>query len=217
MNCSQARDQLPALLYDGLAPADATLVQTHLGGCPVCRQEFAESQRVRCALNNVPVPPVSVDVSRVFQQAAALQQRRARRWRSATVAVCGLAAALLLVVLLRLEFRFDAHQLVVRWADSPQEQTPIPLPTPEPTVIVRREVVTNPEVEEQLRVIRDTLHALAGSLDTRDAQFRQAVGQLETRLESLRMQDGRRWSENDRNFAALYNAVFFIPKQGVKQ
>jgi hypothetical protein len=218
MTCKEVRELLPTLLYDNPPPADADAVRTHLASCSACSQEYAELERVRHALDSVPVPPVSVNVSCVFQQAAVLQQRRARRLRRATVAVCALAAALLLVVLLRLEIRFDAHQLVLRWGDASKEQPLIERqPAPEPTVIVQREVVTNPEVEEQLRVIRDMVHALAGSLDTRDARVWKAVGQVETRLEALRLQDTRRWSENDRYISALYKTIFPDSQRGEKQ
>jgi hypothetical protein len=165
----------------------------------------------------VAVPAVSVDVSRVFQQAAAMQQRRARRWRRATVAVFALAAALLLVVLLRLELRFDVHQLVIRWGKVPKEEPLVQQQTPEPKVIVHREIVANPELEEQLRVLRDMVHALAGSQEARDAQLRQVMGLMQARFESLQLQDSRRWSENDRNFATLYKAVFFPVKRGENQ
>jgi hypothetical protein len=217
MNCNQARELFPALLYDNPADADAVAAREHLAGCPACRQEFAELQHVRQTLDAVAVPAVSVDVSRVFQRAAALEQRRARRWRRAAVAVCALAASLLLVVVLRLELRLDAHQLVIRWGEMPEEPPIIAPPTPEPTVIVQREIVTDPKVEEQLRVLHDTVHALAGSQETRDQQLRLVMGLMQARFESLQLLDTRRWSENDRNFAALYKAVFFPAKGGENQ
>jgi len=217
MNCNEARELLPALLYDNPPPVNADAVRAHVDSCPACRQEFAELEHVRTALSTVVVPTVSVDISRVFQQAAALQQRRARRWRRATFAVCGLAAALLLVVLLRLEFRFDKRELVIRWGDVPRKQPLDAPPVPEPRVIVQREIVANPDVDEQLRVLRDTVHALAGSIETRDAEFRQVLILLKTRFDTLQVQDTRRWSDNDRQFAALYKAVFFPAKRGENQ
>ena len=217
MTCNEARGLLPALLYDKPPPANADVVRAHITGCPACRQELAEMERVRHALDAVAVPAGSVDVSRVFQQAAALQQRRARRWRRATVAVCGLAAALLLVLLLRLELRFDANKLVIRWGEVPIQQPPVEQPIPEPKIIAQREIVANPELDEQLRVLRDMVHALAGSQEARDAQLRQVMGLMQARFETLQMQDSRRWSENDRNFATLYKAVFFPAKQGENQ
>jgi putative zinc finger protein len=216
MNCTPFRERLPELLYNNLPSADASAIQAHLIACLGCRHEFAELERARQALDIVAVPSITVDISRLMQQAAALDQRRARRWRRATLTVCGLAAALLLVVLLRMEIRFDAHQLVLRWGSAPPPEAH-QNPPPEPSVIVQREIVSSPDVEEQLRVIRDTLHALAGSLDTRDIQLRQTLGQLETRLETLRLQDGRRWNDTERNVAALYKAVFILPNRGERQ
>jgi hypothetical protein len=217
MNCTEARELLPALLYDNPPSADAEAVRTHLATCAACRGEYAELERLRQALDAVAVPTIAVNVSRVFQDAAALQHRRARRWRRATVALCALAASLLLIVCLRLELRIDAHQLVIRWSDVPKEQPLVASPAPEPTVIVRQEFVTDPKVEEQLRVLHDTVHALAGSQETRDARLRQVMGLMQARFETLQLQDTRRWSENDRNFAALYKAVFFPAKRGENQ
>src|SRR5262249_11206759 len=161
-------------------------------------------ERVRNALDAVAVPAVSVDVSRVFQQAAALQQRRARRWRRAAVAACGLAAALLLVVLLRLELQLDAHQLIVRWGEVPQGPPLVRPPTHETMAPLRGKIVLTTEFEEHLGVLRATVLPLAGSLETGDAQLRLVLDERGTRFAKLQMQVSRRWSENDRQFAALY-------------
>jgi anti-sigma factor RsiW len=217
MNCTEARDLLPALLYGHAPSTDAEGVRTHLSNCAACRGEFAELERVRRALDSVPAPAVAVDLPRIFQEAAAVQQRRARRWRRATVAACALAASLLIVVLMRLEVRADANQLVVRWGDAPKEQPLIEQPRPEPTVIVQREVVFEPEVEGQVRILRDMVHALAGSIENRDAQLVQILALLKSRFDTLQVQDTRRWSENDKNFAALYKAVFFPKNSGENQ
>src|SRR5260370_39931363 len=119
MNCTPFRERLPELLYSNPPPADVSAIQAHLTACPGCRQELAELEHMHKALDAVAVPPVTVDISRLLQQAAALDHRRTRHWRRSTIVVSGLAAALLLVVLLRMEVRFDAHQLVVRWGAAP--------------------------------------------------------------------------------------------------
>jgi anti-sigma factor ChrR (cupin superfamily) len=218
MNCTEVRELLAGVAYGDAASAEASAVHQHLASCSTCQAELEELDRVRRTLDAIPGPaPVSIDLARLFQQAAAHQKRRMRRWRRAAAAVCGLAAALLLVLLLRMEIRIEAHELVLRWGEKPPESLPDSFPKAEPTVIVRREVIGNPEMEEQLRVIRETLHALAGNLDARDAVVRQKLGQLETRLEAVRRQDGQRWNETERNVAALYKAVFILPKRGENQ
>src|SRR6059058_3105094 len=115
MNCSEAREFLPLLLYDDVPAAEAKAVHDHLAGCAMCRKEFADFQHVRIALGRAPASTTQVDLPRLFRDAAARQARHARRWRRATVAVCSLAAALVLVVLLRLEVRVGAHEFVLRW------------------------------------------------------------------------------------------------------
>src|SRR5437879_13596323 len=116
MNCSEVRDLLPLLLYGDVPGAQATAIQGHLASCATCRREFAELQQIRVALDRAPAPASQVDLPRLFEESAARQARRARRWRLAAVAVCGLAAALLVVVRLRLAVAVAANQLVRRWA-----------------------------------------------------------------------------------------------------
>ncbi len=218
MNCTQVRDLFAGVVYGDASSADTEVVRQHLASCVTCQAEWEELERVRRILDSAAgPPPVSIDLARLFQRAADQQRRRMRRWRRAATAVCGLAAGLLLVLLLRMEIRVEAHELVLRWGQKAQKASPVEIPKTEPTVIVRREVIANPEMEEQLRVIRETLHALAGSLDARDVMVRQKLSQLETRLEAVRRQDGQRWNETERNVAALYKAVFVLPKRGENQ
>jgi predicted anti-sigma-YlaC factor YlaD len=216
MNCTQARDLLPLLLYGGLDASEASRVQSHMTTCPACRDMQAALQRLGRTLDTLPAPTIQVNLPRLYQAAAALQRRRARRWRWTAAAVCGLAAALLLVVLLRLEVRVQAHQVVLSWGPaSPAEATSLPVEAVQ-TVIVRHENGLSPELEEQLRVARATLHALADNQDSRDARLQERVAELETRLERMRFQDGQRWSETERSVAAMYTALFVMPKKGEK-
>jgi hypothetical protein len=218
MKCTEVRDLLTGVVYGDASSADTEVVRQHLASCVTCQTEWAELGRVRRTLDSAAgPPPVAIDLAWLFQQAANHQRRRMRRWRRTAVAVCGLAAALFFVFLLRMEIRVEPHELILRWGKKSEEPSPVALPRAEPTVIVRREVIGNPEMEEQLRVIRETLHALAGNLDARDAQVRQKLSQLETRLEAVRRQDGQRWNETERNVAALYKAVFILPKRGENQ
>jgi hypothetical protein len=217
MTCTQARDLLPLLLYGGLEATEVARVQSHLTVCPACRDAQAALQGITRALDTLPAPTAQVDLPRLLQDAAALQLRRARRWRRATAAVCGMAAALLLVVLLRLEIRMQAHQLFVRWGAAPPVEPLSPPTETVRTVVIRQENGVSPELEEQLRVARATLHALADNLDSRDTRLQERVADLEARLERMRFQDGQRWSETERSVAAIYKAVFVLPNRGEKQ
>jgi hypothetical protein len=213
MNCAEARNRLPGLLYGDLPRGEASALRAHLAACPACRQELAALEGVRRALDTVPAPAVQVDLPRLYREAAARQVRRAGRWRWAAVA-CGAAAAVLLIVLgLRLEVRVEAHQLVVSWGAAPEKDVPVP-PAPAPRAD-RSEPPPSPEVEERLRVLSELIHALADDVAARDQQQEQRVDQLRARLDDLQRQGNRRWSEMDRNVAALY-AAHFLAKKGEK-
>jgi hypothetical protein len=214
MNCPEAHDRLAALLYGDLEPTEANPLRAHLANCPACRQEHAALDHLRRALDAVPVPAVQVDHLRLYREAAARQVRAARRWRWAAVACGAAAAALLLLVLgLRLEVRVDAHQLVVRWGAAPKKGADTLRP-PAPRVEAP-EPPPSPEVEERLRVLSELIHALADDVEARDEYQQERVARLQARLDELQRQGNRRWSEMDRNVAALY-AAHFLTKQGEK-
>lgn len=219
MNCSHARDQLPLMLYGELDTESARAVRDHLAACPSCQREHAALQGVRRELDNVPALQVNVDLPQLFQEAAARQARQMRRWRRAAVAVTGIAAALVLIVLLRLEVRVDANQLTLRWGAVPAETVSPTIPAPE--VVVLHETTMPPDLEERLQWMSDTLHALADSLDVCDARMRQGLeGRLDTleaRVELMRRQNGQRWNDTERSVAAIYKAMFVLPNKGEKQ
>jgi predicted anti-sigma-YlaC factor YlaD len=221
MNCSQVRDHLPLLLYGDLDGETVRMVQAHLARCPPCQRERAALQRVRRELDAVPSPEVSVDLPRLFQEAASRQARQIRRWQRAAFAVTGIAAALVLFVALRLEVRVGANQFTLRWGTAPAEAMSPPTTAPVSEVVVRHETTMSPELEERLHWMSDTLHALADSLDVRDARMRLSlegrVDTLEAHLENLRRQNGQRWNDTERSVAAIYKAMFVLPNKGEKQ
>jgi hypothetical protein len=210
MNCPEASDRLPALLYGDLQPAEASALQEHLATCAACRRRHAALERVRCALDTVPAPEVQVDVPRLYREAAARQLRRARRWRGAAVACAAVAALLLAVLGLRIQVRVEGQQLVVRWGAVPVNDA-VPVPAPAQRV----QPPPSPEVEERLCVLSELIHALADEVEARDEQEQQRVARLQARLDELQRQDNRRWNETERNVAALY-AAQFIAKKGEK-
>jgi predicted anti-sigma-YlaC factor YlaD len=221
MNCSQIRDQLPLLPYGDLDSDVACAVQAHLSSCPLCQREYTALGQVRRQLASVPSPQVTVDLPRLFQEAVARQVRQIRRWRRAALAVTGIAAAVVLVMVLRLEVRLDPNQLTVRWGTASAEPVLPATPAPAPEVVVRHETVPSPDLQERLHWMSDTLHALADSLDLRDARMRQSlegrVDTLEARIELMRRQNGQRWNDTERSVAAIYKAMFVLPNKGEKQ
>jgi hypothetical protein len=207
MNCAKVRTHLHALVYGDLGSAEAAQVETHCVSCAACRKERAALQRLRQSLNTLPAPTTHVDLSRLYADAAGLQQRQLRRWRRAAVALLGAAAVLLLLLGLRLEIRVDAGQLVVRWGAAPEKAfTPLPP--------INNDVVSAPTTinTEEFQLMKDLIHALAADGDTRDRRWQQEVTTLQARLALLQ----ERSQQRDRVVAALYSAQFIPRDKGEK-
>jgi hypothetical protein len=201
-------------LYGDLDAREAAEVRDHLAGCPPCRHELAALRQLRQALDGVPVPPIAVDLPRLYQQAAARQQRQARRWRRAALAVCGLAAALALVLLARVEIRCDHQQLVVRWG-APVETAVAPTPQAPATPVTAPQSAPLPAgLQERLQLLDELVHALAADVQGRDAEQQRRIARLQVRLEELQAQAGRRLYETERQVRALYVAQFQPPPKG---
>jgi anti-sigma factor RsiW len=218
MNCTQAREALPGLLYGDLPPDETTAVQGHLADCSVCRTEYTALQRLRKALDTAPpVPAVQVDLPRLYQQAGQFQERRLRRWRRAALAAFAAAAVVLLLFGLSLELRVQGHQLVVRWGSPPPEGvTPTPAPQP-----VRQDVAQVPPSvvlvsEEELRLMKDLIHALAADVKSRDRQQQEALTRLQLRLEALQTLSNRRWADTERTHTVFYTALFGPREKGAR-
>ena len=208
MNCTDARAQLPELLYGDPTPALTAEMREHLAGCLACRERFAELEQVRGSLDAMPAPVVQVDLARLYRTAADRQVRRLRRWRRAALAAGAVAALLLLGFGLRLEARVESHQLVLRWGGGPVEEKQ---PAPAPTVMER--IRPDPELEERIGVLSAVLHALAEQAQERDARQQQLFAGLLTRLDNLQWTGNARWNETQR-VAARVAAQFGSPPPG---
>jgi anti-sigma factor RsiW len=200
MTCTDVRAALPALLYGELPAVEADALHAHLAGCPACRAEHDALRRLGGALDAVTAPAVRVDLERLYQEAARLQARRLRCWRRAALACCGVAAVTLVVLALKLEVRVDAQQVVVRWGPPP---VVVPMPAPAPAAIVPPAAV--PAVSpEEVRLVKQLVHALAEDVADRDRQGQQALRALEERLDALQRTDQERWNATERYVSALY-------------
>ncbi|HEY7154424.1 MAG TPA: zf-HC2 domain-containing protein [Gemmataceae bacterium] len=199
MKCTDARASLPLLIYGDLPPEEEAELRNHLASCPICRREQEAIQGVRRLLDAAPVPAVEVDVPRLFQSVAARQARRLRRWRRIALAAGAVAAALLLVLGLRLQIRVEARQLVVRWGE-PHRVAPAPV-TP-------KTIVTTPalyaETEAELTVLRELVHALKQDADDRDQLFQERLDRLEGHVQAIQRLADRRWNATEKNMDALY-------------
>src|SRR5262245_38927942 len=189
MKCTDVRTSLPLLIYGDVPPEEEAELRNHLGGCPACHSEYEALCCARRLLDAAPVPAVEVDVPRLFQSVAARQARRLKRWRRVALAAGAFAAALLLVVGLRLQIRLESHQLVVRWGDPP----PV-----EPKTIVTTPALP-PDTEAELTVLRELIHALKQDADDRDQQFQKQLDRLEGHVQAMHWQADRRWDATEEN------------------
>lgn len=218
MNCSQAREKLPLLLYDDLDRDEASIVQTHLAQCHACKAEFVELSRVREVLNVVPTPNVSVDVDRISAEPSVARSARTRSKRWKQIAFAMTAAAIVLAFALNVEFRIDGQQLIVRWGNLPAQQQQEAVVSRRPATIgpVDERVAVLPNLNERIRVLDDLVHALAEEVNSHGRQQRDSLSSLQTRLRVLE-QDARNYrAESDRSLAALYTAYFQNDSQGEK-
>jgi hypothetical protein len=212
MTCAEARAQLAELVYGEL---DANLVATlhkHLAGCVACQQERDSLAGVRRLLDRVPAPPhVQVDVLALYAEANRRRGVRIRRWRR-LAGVAGLAAAALLLLCLKLEVRLEGHQLVLRWG-APPETTPRSLPAPVPPPVAAPPEVTAAD----LALVKELIHALAASGESRDQECQQALAQLRERFDDLQGQAQARWEATQRYVSALTTVQLDSHDKGEKQ
>jgi len=192
MNCMHVRNRLSELLYEDLAPSEREQLNDHLAQCPECRNELVSLQEVRRALDAVPAPEVSVNLSALYRRVADVRVQAGRRWRRAALAAAGLAAALIIGLALRLEIRFDRNQLVIRWGSSPSALEP-PVDS-KPEVKLTGHDLPPPASEAELLPLRGVIYALAEDMDkltreveARDQRQQQTAARLQEQLVQLRI------------------------------
>jgi hypothetical protein len=203
VNCADVRDRLPAHLYGDLPPAEAVAVQAHLVECADCRHEFTALTGVRAALDAGPTPAVAVDLPRLYREAADRQRLRLRRWRRVALAGTALAAALLLLLGMKLELRVGGQQVVVRWGNPATEHPAVTVPPPAPDSL---------NVDERLRLLQELTHALAADVDARDRRQQDELVRLRAQLYALGRQTDQRWVETARDVTALYTLHTRFPR-----
>jgi hypothetical protein len=198
MNCNDARAALPLLIYGEVGPQEQATLRDHLASCPACRREHQALADVRRLLDAAPAPKVAVDLPRLYQSLAARQARPLRHWRRAALVLGALAAGLLLLLGLRLEVRLGQGQLVVRWGEPPSVSAPVP---PEPVV---KSVPARPEIEAEVYVLRELIHALTQDVEGRDERVGERLDRLQRHVQALQAQADQRWSTTEQDVAALY-------------
>jgi hypothetical protein len=206
VNCNEVRPLLVEFAYDGCTPDDRAQLDAHLALCVDCRRDLEAFRDVRRRLDETPAPIARVDVAAVYRAAADANARRLRRWRRFAGAGCVAAAVLLVVLLSRLEFHVDQHQLIVRWNT--------------PTTVAPGQVTPEREEPKQVRGAdpRETeaLHALVQTLladvRMRDELHAEDLMHLRSQLDELRRQSDGRFAALERDFSALYTAHFSSPR-----
>src|SRR5262249_42310126 len=145
----------------------------------------------------------AVDLAGIYQDRLARARRRSRLWQLAgglAVAVCAL------LLLLRIDIRVNAQQLVLRWGQ------------PEPVIqerVIPEVVQASPssaepsqEVLERLRLMDELIHALADSVEVNDQKRHDDLLQLQRELAALQRRSELQFVETHQDMNALYTAQF---------
>jgi anti-sigma factor RsiW len=205
MTCNEIREKLPLHLHGDLPAQESGLVKQHCEACPVCRKELATLQQVGHLLDAVPTPRVEVNLAQVYALTVQQQAQRMRRWRRATIALAGVAALLLLVFGLKPQVTVQAHQVVVAWGHPSESLQTGAKREPElPFQAIVEAAQPRPQVTvEDMKLVKDLIHALATDIDSRDQRQREAISQLVKNLEAFQYGDNQRWKATQRDVAAL--------------
>jgi anti-sigma factor RsiW len=202
MSCSPIRERLAEFVYGDLTPAEAREVEEHIRSCPACRREHAALAGVRSLLDQAGTPAISADLPAIYRRAAEIQGRRARAWRRAGMGILGAAAAVLIVtMLLRLEVRADARQVVIRWgAPAEPQESPIIAPLDVQPAVASR---SSSELQGELDILSELIQGLTEQQEVRDRRSAQDRAWFRAQLDELRRQTVQHWMATERDVAAL--------------
>ena len=193
-------------VYGDLPPDEIAEFQQHLAECPECSSEYHSLDSVRQTLDTPHAIKPTVDIRSILEESATRQGRSVRRWRRVAVGMGGIAAGLLLFVLLRLEIHIGGGQFVVRWGSPPQVEQP--RVNPEPPKLVASENKDSSEMAERIRILSELVRALSTDVNSRDEELRSEITTLTARLDLLKLQSQDRWNETKQDVKALYIAQF---------
>jgi putative zinc finger protein len=192
MNCNQVRQLLPEFTYEDLAPGEMEQVKEHLMQCQTCKGDQGLLQELGQMLNSVSAPSVHVNVPLLFRQANDVHCRQMRQWRRAALAMSGLAAAVLVVLVFRLELRVSVNQMVIGWGSksSTAEITRDPKSELQPMSVPSSDVVAS---EAELQPLRALIYEMAANIERvsqdgelRDRRQQQNLARLQDQLTQLR-------------------------------
>jgi hypothetical protein len=214
MSCSPIRERLAEFIYGDLTPTEAREVEEHLRSCPACRREQAALVGVRSLLDRAGTRAVPVDLPGIYQRAAESQERRTRLWRRAGIAILGAAAAVLIVtMLLRLEVRAGAGQVVIRWGPTELPKAPIAPLDVQPAVASGSSF----EIRSELDILSELIQGLTEQQEIRDRQGAQDRAWFRAQLDELRRQTVQHWMATERDVAALCSTQLNQTSKGGSQ
>lgn len=213
MNCHSLQDRLALFVSGDLDSAEASSIRQHCASCENCRTAVAALERIRNLLDTARTPPTSIAFPQIYAAAARRQETRLRRWRRASLALAGMAAALMLIVGLKMQIRVQANEFVMTWNGGPPAPV-TPEKAPDATPIPQAEGVKE-VTPEQFERMRELVYALAANIDNMDRNQKQATVQFAKQLEALHYGDTHRWQAMQRDVAALYAVCLSRDKGGM--
>jgi hypothetical protein len=205
MNCEQALVLLPEQPY--LSSTQQRDLARHLADCAACAAVARELDGVRRLLDQAPMPAVRVDLAALYRRSAELDQRHARRWRRWALVATAAAAVVLLVLGLRVEFRWHDRELIVGWGVPPAPRREVV-----PAIVQRADV--SPQLVAELQLVRELIHAVATDVEQRDRQGEERLAGLEKRLDEVATTSQLRWTATQKNVRALYTAYLEARDKG---
>jgi hypothetical protein len=214
MNCKEVQSYLAEFVYDDLASATAAKVIEHLQSCVACRQEHAALLHVRQMLDGAAETSPLVDLPGIYRRAAEMERRRFGSWRRVAIAVAGAAAVFLLgALVLRMELRLDANQLVIRWGAMPD--------LPQKTAPGAPRFVDGPsspaETQNQLLILGELVQGLTQQEEMRERQREEDRAWFLAQIGNLRRQTAQQWMATERDVAALCSTQLNQTQKGASR
>ncbi len=201
MKCDEIRELLPLHAYGELSDAQLRIVDAHLADCSVCRTEATAFRKIRETLNAAAPEPVRTDLEKVYRAEASKRRNKERRWQFAATL---LAAAILVVLAIRLDVRINQRQMIIRWGVVEPEAV---VQQFEPKVPASDRVL-QPEFEQRIRTMSELIQALAANVEASDRERQDQILKLKLELAAMNRQSQERMTETERDLSALYAAHF---------
>jgi hypothetical protein len=199
MNCDCVRNKLACLIYGDMPADEAAAIEKHLAECANCRHERQALIRAKGALDLLPASSPEINMASFYRRLANEQNRRARLWRRAALAVASAAAVLIAIFgMSRLEFQVDRGHAVIRWGPSspvPDSDTRPPAAIQTTALPASQESTRLAALEQRLRLVSELIHALAENVESLDQREHEDAARIDVRLQGMQQITSQRWSD----------------------